>query len=97
MFSLSSTVTDTLMAVVSQIECGALIAHGWESVLLYFSGGDAEYPFDEALLSNDIAFGQLADLTFANDVYGLVSRDAAQGAVCRPEPLARHHPLRHKT
>ena len=39
------------------------------------SGGDAEYPLDEALLANDIAFRQPADLTFANHVHGLVSRD----------------------
>jgi hypothetical protein len=77
-------------------ECEALIAHRRESVPLYFSGGEAEYPFDEALLPSDISFRQPADMTFANDVHGLLSRDAAQGAVCRPEPLARHHPLLHK-
>jgi len=63
---------------------------------VYFSGGDAERALDEAHLANDIAFRQPADLSFADDVHGLVSRDGAECAVWRPEPLARHHPLLHK-
>jgi hypothetical protein len=49
---------------------------GRASVQSDLSGGDAEYPLDEALLSNNIAFRQPADLTFANDVHGLVSHTA---------------------
>jgi hypothetical protein len=58
-----------------------------------FSGGDAEYPLDEAFRSNDVAFRQPANLTFANDVHCLVSRDAAQCAACRAKPLARYYSL----
>ena len=60
----------------------------WRHALVsrIFSSGDAENPVDETHLSDDIAFRQPADLTFANDVHGLVSRDAAQCAVHRGTP-----------
>ena len=43
--------------------------------------GDTEQMFDEPLLADRIAFRQPADLTFANYVYCLISRDRAQRAV----------------
>ena len=50
----------------------------------------------ETLLSCCIAFRSPADLTLANDVHCLVSRDRVQGSRHRPEPLTGGDPLLHQ-
>ena len=51
---------------------------------------DAASPqvLDESHLANDVILGYPADLTFANDVHGLVSRNRVQCAIDGSEPLA---------
>jgi len=47
--------------------------------------------------ANDVILGYPADLTFANDVHGLASRNRVQCAIEGSEPLASHDPLLHET
>ena len=61
------------------------------------SGGDAECTFDEAHLTDGVGFWQPADLTFADNVHCLVSRDRIQSAINGPEPLAGHDSLLQET
>ena len=56
-----------------------------------------ERTLDKPDLANDIVFGYPADLTFADDVHGLVSRNRVQRAIDGSEPLASHDPLLDET
>ncbi len=73
--------------VVSQTEREAIAARRSASGFDGYLRSDAEDAFDKKPLPNYVAFRQPADLTFANDVHGLVSRDRTQRAVHRAESL----------
>ncbi len=81
---------------MSQTEREAIAARRSASGLDGCLRSDAEDAFDKKPLPNYVAFRQPADLTFANDVHGLVSRDRTQRAVHRAESLTGNYPLLHK-
>jgi hypothetical protein len=57
------------------------------------SGSDSEECVDELTLTDYVAFGQPANLTFPDQVHRLIPFDGPARAFCRPETETRYDAL----
>lgn len=76
--------------VVSQIAMGM---RGSSELTQGASGSYAECTLDKSDLANNVLLSDPADLTFADNVHGLVSCDRVECTIDRSEPLASCDPL----
>ena len=59
--------------------------------------GDPEDPLDVMHLTEDVSLCQPPDLSLANHIHCLISRDGSQRSIDGSEPQADRHPLLHES